>query len=378
MQEGNSTTVDSARQSTTVEERLSYLEGAVHQTNRSEHTNIPLVVAIIAAAAGLIGQAFVAWYNADAELLLERQRLQQQLLLNAVKADVDQAKENLDFLLDTGLLVNSETVNIETIRTALAEGKTLSIPTPQLSDKQPSYIPTTNPKHCKLHLEWGVPSKGTYLFCRRGFAVLYDTEHHTPKWVSYQLTAKQLTQRVTSQRRFRTDPEIIASDTYDPSIFRGSGYDRGHLVPVGDARFDTDVEQEANFISNITPQYPKFNRGIWVQLERKVREWAANREVVLVLAGPIYHSSSPKKLRDKVSVPDQFFKIVFDPKTKQALAFAIPHNNTIPSRDELSKYLVSIDTIESKTGLDFLSKLDETFETSLEKLVAVKLWNSEE
>jgi deoxyribonuclease I len=120
------------------EERIAFLEGVTSRKPESSKTNIPLLTAILVAAAGLYGQAYVAWFNADSNRKIENHRLQQQLLLNAVKADIDQAKENLEFLLDTGLLKDSEVIKEAKIRAELEKGKTLSIPMVK-SPKRASY-----------------------------------------------------------------------------------------------------------------------------------------------------------------------------------------------------------------------------------------------
>ena len=40
-------------------------------------------------------------------------------------------------------------------------------------------------------------------------------------------------------------------------------------------------------MSNISPQLPAFNRGIWKKLEKQVREWAKKEGGLYVVTGPV-------------------------------------------------------------------------------------------
>jgi endonuclease G len=60
----------------------------------------------------------------------------------------------------------------------------------------------------------------------------------------------------------RTDNEID---------YEKSGYDRGHLAPAADMGFSKITMAESFYYSNMSPQVPGFNRGIWKQLEEQTR-----------------------------------------------------------------------------------------------------------
>lgn len=55
------------------------------------------------------------------------------------------------------------------------------------------------------------------------------------------------------------------NDSLTTTDYKNTGYDRGHLVPNADHGCDT------NYIQNIVPQVPNFNRGSWKNSEFYIR-----------------------------------------------------------------------------------------------------------
>ena len=284
------------------------------------------------------------------------------------------------------LLENSSPIPLpEELKSDLTSGKatlpeTISSVQPTLP---PVYEPTDDPRHCEIHLKYGNPSNDSNTICRLGFALSYDSTLNVPRWVSYRLLANSLPRGSRIRRPpYRSDPNIPAGP-YVLTAFRGSGFDRGHLVPYGDVIWNQSAAQEAQFHSNFTPQYPGFNRGIWLKLELAIRRWVKERGMLFVVAGPVFESPNAQRLESLVAIPDQFFKIVFDPATKTSLAFLIPHHrysekkfnwaSRIPET-ELLQFLVSVDDIERRTGLDFFSNISDEEEVNLEREGAVRLW----
>jgi len=147
-------------------------------------------------------------------------------------------------------------------------------------------------------------------------------------------------------------------------------------------------------LSNVSPQSEELNNGPWKHLETLVREnYSISCDEVWVIAGPIFddsngqaylakdaaHCGNPRK---PVEIPDAFYKIVIDEKDGEirALAFIMESSegygygegNSIVER--LSGYLVDIDEIEDRIGLDFLSDLDEAAEAELESDDTPSMW----
>ena len=82
------------------------------------------------------------------------------------------------------------------------------------------------------------------------------------------------------------DPLVKTGSARDAD-YKASGYDRGHLAPAADMGWSTQAMQESFYYSNMSPQLPAFNRGIWKQLEELVRDWAIAEDTILIVK--FYH-----------------------------------------------------------------------------------------
>ena len=109
-----------------------------------------------------------------------------------------------------------------------------------------------------------------------GFILAYSEPHEQAAWVAYELTAQEVTGGVGRTDNFRSDHEI-GTGSASLADYKGSGYDRGHLAPAGDMTWSRSAMSQSFFLSNMSPQLPAFNRGIWRSLESAVRGWAESR-----------------------------------------------------------------------------------------------------
>lgn len=207
------------------------------------------------------------------------------------------------------------------------------------------------------------------------FALSYSEEHEQAEWVAYELTKERLNMPWVSRTdAFLPDPQVRkeSASSYD---YRGSGYDRGHLVPAADMAFSEDAMQYSFLMSNISPQSRNFNQGIWRELEELTRNWAKDNKALYVVTGPVL-SEIPKGAigENEVSIPKAYFKVLLDytePQLK-GIAFIIPNE---VSYEPLFKYAVSIDEAEKQTGLDFFPKLlSSEEEMELEAKFNIDLW----
>ena len=73
-------------------------------------------------------------------------------------------------------------------------------------------------------------------------------------------------------------------------------------------------------------------------------------------------------------VPDAFFLIVIDEAEGRlrTLAMIVPQEAT--ERADVAQFLTSIDEIQRRTGLDFLSELDDASERQIESTRATRVW----
>lgn len=208
-----------------------------------------------------------------------------------------------------------------------------------------------------------------------------------PEWVAYEVKP-QLTPLGAGPTRpssWITDSESGLAPTDDS--YKNSKYDRGHLCPKYTAfRLGTDADWNTHTTLNACPQAQGFNRGIWKNLEEKVRDWAdAGQNSVWVICGPVILDTAPVHWigapnEIQVAVPHAFYKIVVRelPGASQPdiLVFLYPHHHLYKQAGPHNhlQYLVSVDRIEELTGLDFLTSLPNNVENSLEQNAAVSLW----
>lgn len=203
------------------------------------------------------------------------------------------------------------------------------------------------------------------------YTLHYNEDHEQANWVAYRLEANQLRGDAKRPNDFRTDPRVPTGSA-TPNDYRKSGYDRGHFAPSADFKFSVDAMSETFFMSNMSPQINAFNAGIWHELEKDVRAWATQKKTIYVVMGPILESGLKKIGSNKVSVPNRYFKIVFENiDNPKVLAFLMPNRESYLSPEN---YTVTIDEIEEITGLDFFPDLENHTENVLESQVVHAPW----
>ncbi len=203
------------------------------------------------------------------------------------------------------------------------------------------------------------------------YTLSYNETHEQANWVHYKLNPNFLSGNTKRHDRFRSDP-LISTKSAHPYDYKGSGYDRGHLAPAGDMKYNTISMEESFFMSNIAPQSPTFNRGGWKKLESLVRDWGKNFEIYVTTAGVLGSNIIGKIGKNKITIPSMFYKTVYSPDQEIMIGFLMP--NTRISND-LKYYVVTIDKIESLTGIDFFSQLPDDMENKLESKLSVSSWN---
>lgn len=208
---------------------------------------------------------------------------------------------------------------------------------------------------------------------RIGYTLNYNEPHEQAAWVAYPLTAEQIRGDEERDNIFMNDP-IVKTGSAVTADYTKSGYDRGHLAPAADFRSSFQVMKETFYMSNISPQVPEFNRGIWSDLERMVRVWAQKYDKVYVVTGPVLRPRLPKIGRiNKVSVPEYFYKVILyaEPPYVKGIAFLLKNE---ASAQPLSTFVVSIDEVEKLTGIDFFPQLPDEIERVVEAKSIAKEW----
>jgi len=205
-----------------------------------------------------------------------------------------------------------------------------------------------------------------------GYTLSYSEEHEQAKWVAYDLTRQEVYGTIRRTNDFREDP-LVTTGSATKADYKGSGYDRGHLAPAADMKWSQKAMSESFFMSNMSPQKPRFNRGIWKKLEGQVRKWAISNDEIYVVTGPILEEGLLTIGINNVSAPGAYFKVILDYKAPEikAIGFILPNQS---SKQPLKTYAVSVDFVEDRTGIDFFYKLPDDIENRLESTFDLSKW----
>ena len=214
--------------------------------------------------------------------------------------------------------------------------------------------------------------QGEKLIHHFAYDLVYNEMHEQAQWVAYTLKPESLVKRCSRTDNFRRDP-FVRTGTADVADYRGSGYDRGHLVPAGDMVWSTTAMSESFFFSNICPQNPSFNRGIWKKLEELMRTWAADADSLCIVTGPLLSEGLPTLGGNKVSIPKDFFKVIlrFRQGQMEAIGFVLPNRRNSQSLRSLG---LSVDRVESLTGIDFFAGFPDATEAPGESNLCSACW----
>jgi endonuclease G len=217
-----------------------------------------------------------------------------------------------------------------------------------------------------------LPVPATDLVRHTYYILSYNEKYEQANWVYYSLTDSMvLNAGEERSNQFKTDP-LVPTGSAKSSDYTKSGYDRGHLCPAGDMGFNKKAMFESFMMSNISPQKPDFNRGIWKELESSVRGWAKKEHNIIVVTGPVFKDDKGTIGKDNVEVPGYYFKVIFDATDEpKMIAFLLPNGK---SDRPMKDFAVPADEVEKLTGFDFFSQLPDSEETKLESKVELAGW----
>ena len=206
------------------------------------------------------------------------------------------------------------------------------------------------------------------------YILQYDEKYEQADWVAYELTRDEVMGPIERNDSFKSDPSILTgSATLED--YKGSGYDRGHLVPAADMKMSAQSMSDSFFLSNMSPQAPGFNRGIWSKLESCVRTWAYDNQSIYIVTGPVLTKDVyPIIGTDEVAVPEYYYKVILDytePEIK-AIGFILPNEK---ASEPLQSFAVSVDEVEAFTGIDFYPRLADDQEMEIESTFDTSLWS---
>jgi endonuclease G len=221
-------------------------------------------------------------------------------------------------------------------------------------------IPSLRPE-----TRYGMPNADQLLFNRQ-YIIGYSYLFRQPRWAMELIDPTNKRVEINDRlNNFRTDfriPEQFRADLDDyVGKFDGKTYDRGHLISSADRRATGIHNSETFLLSNMSPQMPEFNRGIWKKLEESVRSLANEYVEVYTICGPLFEVGEKilviGKGDTKVPVPHGFFKSVLAEQEKGKLdLWTFAFSNKVMKGD-LNDCLRTTTEVETWAGLPLWDRL---------------------
>ena len=206
-----------------------------------------------------------------------------------------------------------------------------------------------------------------------GYTVSYNKDTKLPNWVAYELTDAEVAGVCKRDGRFYLDPYVEGPQaSYED--YRNTGWDKGHIAPAGDMKWDEQAMFESCYFTNVCPQNHNLNGGDWRSLEEKCRDFARRFGSVYIAAGPVVGNAKNGTIGyNEVVIPDGFYKVllVYIDGGYQGIGFYFENK---AGHKPLSTYAMTIDEVEAMTGIDFFFSLPDKIEEEVERKINQEIW----
>ena len=199
---------------------------------------------------------------------------------------------------------------------------------------------------------------------------------------------------------FKADPDVYNSATLED--YRNSGFSRGHLCPSADRQCTVEQNKQTFYLTNMQPQWQKHNGGLWKNLEDLVRNFATDESKTNAHCDTLYIVKAAT-ITDKVTindveedgiyadrcvggdghtheliVPKYFYMALLHynkaTDTYHAIAFWTLHQDASDTNKNYGDYVISIDELEKRTGIDFFCNLPDDVEKTVEAKTDLDFW----
>ena len=220
----------------------------------------------------------------------------------------------------------------------------------------------------------GAPAPADIRIIDQGeFLVGWSDSLRHPVWCAYHVTRDA---RHPADRRpaFTRDRAVPAAPS--PGDYAKSGYDRGHMVPnyAIATRYGEEAQRLTFRMSNISPQTPALNRGVWRDVEHRIADlWTARYGEIWVVVGCISRGGENIGLTG-IDVPEEYYQVILAQEGMDIRALAVVIPQYVPWNAWAARYIVSIDDLEQMTGLDFNPDLPGFMQSPMEAELPTRLW----
>lgn len=208
-----------------------------------------------------------------------------------------------------------------------------------------------------------------------GYTVSYNSDYRVANWVAYELTRQEAKSKKNERsNKFVPDPAVKGASATNEDYTR-TGYDRGHLAPAGDMKWSAKAMRESFYLSNISPQKPGLNRGIWKELEEQARLWAKESGAVYIVTGPVLTPQLKRMGKNRVGVPRLFYKVIATWAGGRLEAIGFLFENRDYGKTPLQSLAISVDSVEKVTAIDFFPSLPDSTQRRMEAAVNKAAWS---
>lgn len=238
-------------------------------------------------------------------------------------------------------------------------------------------------------------NKTNYLMEKTTYTISYNDTTHTPNWVAWHLDSSDCSSKLNRSDDFREDSDLpsgfyrVGANDFKNSE-AGYWFSRGHMCPSADRTSSSSNNSETFLMTNMVPQNQTNNGGPWAKLEDAARTFATSGRECYIISGPAgkggtnyksvamdyipitnpYNSSDPG-----IQVPSSVWKIILvldegendlSRITKDTTVIAVNMPNRQDCNGKWTDYIVTVDELETLTGYDFFSALDQDLQDALQ------------
>jgi endonuclease G len=273
---------------------------------------------------------------------------------------------------------NANAIRFE-IRKVSGGANRINVDNVQIGDfSSPTPTPTPTPSE---HLTMGNPSSAVvdvnqpnnYLMEKPQYSMSYSRDNGGPNWVSWHLDSSWLGS-APRQNDFRADTTLPTGwYQVQATDFSGSGFDRGHMCPSADRTITITANSATFLMTNMIPQLPANNQGVWADLESYSRTLVSQGNELYIISGG--QGLQFFIANGHVAVPAQTWKVIIVlpvgtndvsrvTTSTRTIAVVMPNSGTIGN--DWRAYRVSVDQVEAITGFDFFSNVPSGIQAVIE------------
>lgn len=228
--------------------------------------------------------------------------------------------------------------------------------------RDPIYIESIKSVSAPLDLEFSYfpkPSAEKAFVSHQGFKAQYDLDLQTPLWVAHRFDKDHLGKKFDNKYEILSDPSL---GRQAPKRILNTRFIHGFIIDPVDLSWSSQSRKEAFYLTNVGLMTRQLSSGMWKKLSAIVRQWVKKYEQLYIISGPVLNSDQ----KTIPAEPENWFKVIMR-ATAQAdtsiIAFLLPQEYL---SGNLERFVVSVDSIESLTNLDFFVNLKDSLENQLE------------